>query len=113
MTTLADIEAAAERLHGIAVETPLIQSAVLDERVGGTVLLKPECLQRTGSFKIRGAYNLLSQLPADAKAQGAVAWSSGNHAQGVAAAGSMLGIHTAIVMPEDCLLYTSPSPRDS
>lgn len=101
MISLADIEAAAQRLQDVAVVTPLIRSAVLDERVGGTVLLKPECMQRTGSFKIRGAYNLLSQLDADAAQRGAVAWSSGNHAQGVAAAGTMLGIHTAIVMPED------------
>ena len=101
MTSIADIEAAASRLRGIAIETPLIRSAVLDERLGGTVLLKPECLQRTGSFKIRGAYNLLSQLSPEAARRGAVAWSSGNHAQGVAAAGGMLGIHTAIVMPED------------
>jgi len=101
MTTLADIEKAAARIREVAVATPLLQSAVLDEQVGGSVLLKPECFQRTGSFKIRGAYNMLSQLTPDAAARGAVAWSSGNHAQGVAAAGSMLGIHTAIVMPED------------
>lgn len=101
MTNLADIEAAAARLRGVAVKTPLIRSAVLDEKLGGTVLLKPECLQRTGSFKIRGAYNLLSQLAPDAAGRGAVAWSSGNHAQGVAAAGGLLGIQTAIVMPED------------
>lgn len=101
MTTLADIEAAAERLQGVAVATPLLQSAVLDERLGGTLLLKPECFQRTGSFKIRGAYNRLSLLPAESAARGVVAWSSGNHAQGVAAAGRLLGIHTTIVMPED------------
>jgi threonine dehydratase len=101
MTTLADIEAAAARLADVAVLTPLLQSAALDAAVGGTVLLKAECLQRTGSFKIRGAYNLLSQLSPQQALRGAVAWSSGNHAQGVAAAGSMLGIRTAIVMPED------------
>lgn len=101
MTNIVDIEAAAQRLEGVAVETPLLQSAALDAAVGGTVLLKAECLQRTGSFKIRGAYNLLSQLSAEQAQRGVVAWSSGNHAQGVAAAGAMLGIHTAIVMPED------------
>ena len=101
MTSLADIEAAAKRLRGVAVETPLIQCAALDELAGGTVLLKAECLQRTGSFKIRGAYNLLSQLSPEQRKNGAVAWSSGNHAQGVAAAGALLGIQTAIVMPED------------
>jgi threonine dehydratase len=101
MISIVDIEAAAERLRGVAIETPLIRSAVLDELLGGTVLLKAECLQRTGSFKIRGAYNLLSRLSKQQADLGAVAWSSGNHAQGVAAAGSMLGIHTAVVMPED------------
>jgi len=101
MTTIADIEAAAERLKDVAVRTPLLQSASLDELTGGTVLLKAECLQRTGSFKIRGAYNLLSQLSPEQAQRGVVAWSSGNHAQGVAAAGAMLGIHAAIVMPED------------
>ena len=101
MITPADIEAAAQRLRGIAVETPLLQSAALDEQLGGTLLLKPECLQRTGSFKIRGAYNRLSQLPPDLAVRGAVAWSSGNHAQGVAAAGRLLGIRTTIVMPQD------------
>lgn len=97
----SEIVAAAERLDSVAVKTPLIWSPRLDEIAGGRVYLKPECLQRTGSFKIRGAYNLLSQLDEVQAASGVVAWSSGNHAQGVAAAGSMLGIKTAIVMPED------------
>ncbi len=101
MITIADIQAAAERLQAVAVTTPLITCPALDERVSGRVLLKAECLQRTGSFKIRGAYNLMSQLNADQKAKGVVAFSSGNHAQGVAAAGTLLGIKTAIVMPED------------
>lgn len=96
-----DVEGAAKRLADVAVRTPLIENAALNDRVGGRVLLKPECLQRTGSFKIRGAYNLLSQLSHEEAANGAVAWSSGNHAQGVACAGAMLGIQTAIVMPED------------
>lgn len=99
--TLADVEDAARRLQGIAVETPLLSSPVLDERAGGRILIKPECLQRTGSFKIRGAYNLMSQLDDTQRKRGVVAFSSGNHAQGVAAAGGMLGIRTAIVMPED------------
>jgi threonine dehydratase len=98
---LADIEAAAKRLSQVAVRTPLLQSAELDEVAGGRILLKPECFQLTGSFKIRGAYNLMSQLTADQAGNGVVAWSSGNHAQGVAKAGSLLGIKSAIVMPED------------
>lgn len=98
---LQDIEAAATRLSGIAVRTPLISNRDLDERLGGRVLFKAESLQLTGSFKIRGAYNLLCQLSEDEARKGVVAWSSGNHGQGTAAAGGMLGIKTTIVMPED------------
>jgi len=98
---VCDIERAAERLRDVSVRTPLIRNFELDAVAGGKVLIKPECLQVTGSFKIRGAYNLLCQLSAQERKRGAVAWSSGNHAQGVAAAGAMLGIPTAIVMPED------------
>ncbi len=101
MTELQDIQAAAARLQGIIVETPLLTSSDLDHIVGGQILLKPECLQRTGSFKIRGAYNLMCQMTPEQAACGVVAWSSGNHAQGVAAAGGLLGIKTTIVMPED------------
>lgn len=101
MIDIDDIEDAARRLSGIAIRTPLLQNAELDRIAKGTVLLKPECFQLTGSFKIRGAYNMLSQLSADQAERGVVAWSSGNHAQGVALAGKLLGIHTAIVMPED------------
>jgi threonine dehydratase len=101
MIGVADIEAAAERLHDIVVKTPLLRSAELDRIAGGTVLVKPECFQSIGSFKIRGAYNLLSQLTPEQAARGVVAWSSGNHAQGVALAGRLLGVHAAIVMPED------------
>ena len=101
MVKFEDIEAAAERLSSVIVRTPLISSPLLDETVGGKVLLKAENLQRTGSFKIRGAYNLLCQLTPEQAARGVVAFSSGNHAQAVAAAGTMLGIETTIVMPED------------
>jgi threonine dehydratase len=98
---IGEIEAAAQRLEGVAVRTPLLRSHALDEVAGGPVLVKPECLQVTGSFKIRGAYNFLKQLTPEEAARGVVAFSSGNHAQGVAAAGEFLGIHAAIVMPED------------
>lgn len=101
MIELDDIRAAAKRLAPVIVRTPLISSPVLDELTGGRVLLKAENLQRTGSFKIRGAYNMLSQLTPEQAEKGAVAFSSGNHAQAVAAAGTMLGIKTTIVMPED------------
>jgi len=98
---IAAIESAAKRLAGVSVRTPLLQNFELDTAAGGRVLVKPESLQVTGSFKIRGAYNFLSQLTPEQARCGVVAFSSGNHAQGVAAAGSMLGIQTAIVMPED------------
>ena len=96
MIGIREVEAAANRLDGVAVRTPLLKNHALDEAAGGRVLVKPECLQVTDSFKIRGAYNFLSQLTPEQAAKGVVAFSSGNHAQGVAAAGSMLNIHTAI-----------------
>ncbi len=80
MIDITDIRAAAERLDGVIVRTPLLRNAELDRVAGGTVLIKPECFQPIGSFKIRGAYNLLSQLTPEQAAQGVVAWSSGNHA---------------------------------
>ena len=101
MIGVRDVEAAAARLDGIAVKTPLIRNHALDDVAGGPVFVKPECLQVTGSFKIRGAYNFLSQLTPEEARHGVVTFSSGNHAQGVAAAGAMLGICTTIVMPED------------
>jgi threonine dehydratase len=97
LPTVADVEAAAERLRGVAVRTPLLESDALNELAGGRVLLKAECLQRTGSFKFRGAYNAISQIDATA----VVAYSSGNHAQGVAAAAKLLGKRATIVMPAD------------
>ena len=99
--TLTDIEEAARRLDGVAIRTPLLNFAALDERVGGRVLIKPEILQRTGSFKFRGAYNALSHLPEDARTRGVVAYSSGNHAQGVSLAAKLLGIPATIIMPGD------------
>jgi len=99
--SLADIEAAAARIKGVAVETPLLESAVLNERLGFRVLVKPETLQRVGAFKFRGAYNRLVQLTDDERKRGVVAFSSGNHAQGVALAAKLLGIPALIVMPAD------------
>jgi threonine dehydratase len=99
---LDDVLRAAERLRGVAVHTPLLRSDRLDELTGGRILLKPEVLQRTGSFKIRGAYNRLKQLAEVGQDEGGVvAFSSGNHAQGVAAAAGLLGMKAAIVMPSD------------
>jgi threonine dehydratase len=99
--TLADIEAAAARLTGAAVETPLIESPALNERLSARVLIKPEILQRVGAFKFRGAYNRLVQLDPDQRRRGVVAFSSGNHAQGVALAARLLAIPAVIVMPAD------------
>jgi len=99
--TAADIAAAAQRLAGVAVRTPLVNAPVLDERLGARVFLKAETLQRTGSFKFRGAYNKISQIPPERRAAGVVAYSSGNHAQGVASAAKLLGIRATIVMPSD------------
>jgi len=106
LPTAADVDAAAARLNGVALHTPLISSPVLDAFTGGRIFLKPETLQRTGSFKFRGAYNKLSTLPAGQRRGGVVAFSSGNHAQGVAAAARLLGMPAVIVMPSD-----APRPK--
>lgn len=97
----ADLEAAAERLVGWAVRTPLLEAHGLGAALGFRLFIKAECLQRTGSFKFRGAFNLLSRLGDADKRRGVVAYSSGNHAQGVACAASLLGIPATIVMPAD------------
>jgi threo-3-hydroxy-L-aspartate ammonia-lyase len=98
---LADVEAAAERLRGVAHRTPMLRSRTLDGLVGGSVFVKPECFQRGGAFKFRGAYNKIASLGADERANGVLAYSSGNHAQAVAIAAGLLGSRAAIVMPED------------
>lgn len=102
--TAADIDAAAAVLAPYAVRTPLLTSPALDAATGARVYLKPEMLQRTGSFKFRGAFNKLSSIPQAARAGGVVAFSSGNHAQGVAAAAQILGMRATIVMPADAPL---------
>ncbi|HEY7281430.1 MAG TPA: pyridoxal-phosphate dependent enzyme, partial [Actinomycetota bacterium] len=94
MSTVLDpgrIRSAAERLRGVAHRTPVVTSATLDERTGATVLLKMEPFQRSGSFKFRGAYSRISLLTADERRRGVVAYSSGNHAQAVALAASLVG----------------------
>ncbi|MBL28389.1 MAG: pyridoxal-5'-phosphate-dependent protein [Rhodospirillaceae bacterium] len=99
--TFDDVVAAARRLRGQAVVTPLLRSDAIDAACGGRLFFKPEVLQRTGSFKFRGAFNRISQLSEDERKRGVVAYSSGNHAQGVAAAACQLGAPALIVMPED------------
>lgn len=96
-----DVEAAAGRLAGVAHRTPVLSSAALDRQAGSAVSLKCENLQRTGSFKFRGAYNAIAQLDPEALRRGVVAPSSGNHAQAVALAAHLLGTTAVIVMPED------------
>jgi threonine dehydratase len=101
LPTIADVDEAARRLDGVALRTPLLTSAALDVMTGGRVFLKAETLQHTGSFKFRGAYNRLAAIPPERRAGGVVAYSSGNHAQGVAASARLLGMRCVIVMPSD------------
>ena len=95
------IRAAATRIEGHARRTPLLSSPFLDAIAGRRVWIKPECLQHTGSFKFRGGYSALSALAPDVRAKGVIAFSSGNHAQGVALAAAMHGTSSVIVMPSD------------
>lgn len=106
LPTSADVDLAAHRLAGVALHTPLITSPTLDAVTGGRIFLKAETLQRTGSFKFRGAYNRLAAIPNERRAGGVVAFSSGNHAQGVAAAAKLLNMPAVIVMPSD-----APRPK--
>ena len=106
LPTAADVDAAARRLAGVALRTPLVASPALDALTGGRVFLKAETLQRTGSFKFRGAYNKISSIPQAQRRGGVVAYSSGNHAQGVAAAAKLLNMAAVIVMPRD-----APRPK--
>jgi threonine dehydratase len=99
--TLSDVRAAAERLAGVAHRTPVLRSATLDARCGAQIFVKCENLQRMGAFKFRGAYNFLATLSPEQRQRGVVAYSSGNHAQGVALAARLLGIPATIVMPTD------------
>ena len=112
MVSLDDVRTAAVRLRGHAVRTPLLRSDALDAATGGRLWLKPECLQRSGSFKFRGAYNRLAALTPGERARGVVAFSSGNHAQGVALVAQLLGIPATIVMPLDAPALKIAATRD-
>lgn len=101
LPTFSDVQAAAERLRGVAHHTPALSSRTFDARVNSLVAFKPENLQRVGAFKFRGAYNALARLPEAQQRRGVLAFSSGNHAQGIALAGQLLGIPRVIVMPRD------------
>lgn len=97
--TYKDIEAAAVRLASVAARTPLLEAALLNEAAGVRVLVKAEMLQKTGAFKLRGAWNRLSQLSDDEKSRGVLCYSSGNHAQAVAASAILAGTTATVVMP--------------
>src|ERR671914_252227 len=97
LVSLADIRDAAQRLSGVAIRTPLLLAEEIDRHT--RLWLKPEMLQRTGSFKFRGAYTFVSRLTADARSRGVIAPSSGNHAQAVAAAAQVFGARATVVMP--------------
>ena len=99
LVTITDLKRAAEVLQPVAVRTPLLFDDVLSEKLGVDVRYKPECLQRAGAFKFRGAYNYLHSLPEDVRARGVVAPSSGNHGQGVAMAARLFGVPATVVMP--------------
>ncbi len=101
MISFDDVLAARERLRGVAHVTPVATSRTLNELAGRSVFLKCESLQRGGAFKFRGAYNTIGQLPEDARRRGVLAFSSGNHAQGVALAAKLLGAPAVICMPGD------------
>ena len=114
---LQDFTTAREHLQKVLLPTHLIYSPIFSEESGNQIYIKPENLQKTGAFKIRGAYNKINKLTEEEKKRGVIASSAGNHAQGVAYAARELGIKAVIVMPKttpliNCLLYTSPSPRD-
>ncbi len=99
-----EIQAARDRLRGVANLTPVLTSRTLDERAGGRVFLKCENFQRVGAFKFRGAYNAISRLEEAERAAGVITFSSGNHAQAIALAGRLLGVATTVVMPRDAPL---------
>lgn len=98
---LDDVTSAATALNGVVIRTPLLENAEVNERLGGRLMIKAECVQRTGAFKLRGAYNCIRQLTRAERARGVITYSSGNHAQGVALAAHLLGTSALIVMPSD------------
>ncbi len=110
--TYEDILAARARLDGHAVRTPLLSAPQIDALAGRRVLVKAECLQRTGSFKFRGAWNCISALPDEQRKRGVVAFSSGNHAQGVALSSALHGIPAVIIMPSDAPATKIDATRD-
>ena len=111
LPTYEDVRAAAARLAGRVVRTPMLRHPLLDALTGGTVLVKPEPLQRTGSFKFRGATNAVMRLSAAQRAGGVVTHSSGNHGQAIACAAASEGVRALIAMPEDAPAIKVESTR--
>ncbi len=109
----ADVAAAHARIRPLAWRTPLLENERVNRALGGRLLIKAEVLQRTGSFKFRGALNFILQLDAEQKKRGIVAWSSGNHAQGAAEAARLIGVPAVIVMPDDAPALKIANTRDS
>jgi len=98
---LDDVIEAAEALKGVVTRTPLLENIDVNDQLSGRLLIKAECMQRTGAFKIRGAYNRMRKMSAAERGLGAITYSSGNHAQGLALAAQILGSSSLIVMPDD------------
>lgn len=110
--TPQDVQSAATRLEGIALNTPVLSSERLNKRCGLEIFFKCENLQHIGAFKFRGAYNAISLLTADQRNRGVITYSSGNHAQAVARVGALMGIQTVVVMPEDASRTKIQATRD-
>lgn len=110
--TWEDVQAASERIAGVAHRTPIVTSSSLDEQTGAQIFFKAENLQRMGAFKFRGAYNAISQFTPEQMQDGVIAFSSGNHAQAIALAAKLLGTKATIVMPEDAPANKLAATRD-
>ena len=111
LVTYADVEAAAKRLDGVAHRTPVLTSRTANAHTGAEIFFKCENFQRTGAFKLRGAYNALSQLSDTEKKRGVLTYSSGNHAQAVALSGQLLGVSATVIMPDDAPLVKLEATR--
>lgn len=109
---LADVQKANGILRSLVTHTPLLENKILNERLGGRLLVKAECLQQTGAFKIRGAYWRIYNMSVEERKRGVISYSSGNHALGVARAAKLLGSHALIVMPEDAPCAKMQAVRD-
>ena len=112
LPTYRDVVASSERLAGVAHRTPVLTSRMVDERTGARLFFKCENLQRSGSFKFRGAYNAIAALPEDAKSRGVVTFSSGNHAQALSFAGRLQGVRVTVIMPQDAPAMKVAATRD-